>query len=133
MIEVREEVMAPFFTKWHLHGLPFAAVLHRFTEPDHGDFHSHPWPFRSFILSGGYVELVLDVGTGAQRTVEHKPGDSFLVAAEHVHRILALPAGECWTLIQPQGPKVQEPGFYQWRDGKPWHRFWHVPEFSPLS
>lgn len=133
MLDVRHEPMADFFDKWHILGMPFPAVVHRFRHPDFGDFHSHPWGFRSVVLQGGYCEEVLDIRTGAVRLAHHWPGDSFYIAASHIHRITDLPKGECWTLITPQEAKVQEPGFYRWIDGKPWHRLWHESEFTPYE
>lgn len=52
-MNIREEIMSPDFTKFHLEGpWPFHAVMHRFTQPDHGDPHDHPWSFRSNIGFG---------------------------------------------------------------------------------
>ena len=130
LASIRIEEMSPVFTKLHLEGLPFAAVLHRFSDIDRGDPHDHPWPFRSTILSGGYVEQVYHPKAGLVETVERKPGDSFDIGAGHIHRIVDLPAGECWTLIQPLGLKEQEPGFYQFREDGVWQRRWNEPEWS---
>lgn len=131
MMEVRHERMGPHFNKFHLSGLPDYAVLHEFTAPDHGDPHDHPFQADIVVVSGGYVEEVFDLDTGRSRTIERKPGESFHNAAGKIHRIIALPTGRCLTLFVP-GPHERTPGFYQWRDGKPWHRFWHNPEFAPL-
>lgn len=133
MLDLRHEPMSPVFDKWHVGGMPFAAVFHRFTEPDRGDPHDHPWPFRSTVLHGGYVEEVYDLASGSIRHVHRRPGDSFVIEPDHVHRIVELPLGECWTLIQPEGSKVREPGFYQWRDGVAFHRPWHRAEFLPMG
>lgn len=132
MIDVRHERMGDHFEKFHLGGLPFPAVLHCFSAPDHGPPHNHPFRFRSHILSGGYVEEVFD-RTGYSVTKERKVGDSFIIEAEHIHRIIALPRVECWTLMLPLGPKVQEPGFYDFRPDGAYHRFWHEAEFRRIS
>lgn len=34
----------------------FSVYLHRFMRSDEGDFHCHPWPFISYIVSGEYTE-----------------------------------------------------------------------------
>ena len=49
----RIEPMGPHFTKVHLGN---GQVLHRFSEPDTGPPHDHPWGFTSHVLSGGYIE-----------------------------------------------------------------------------
>ena len=118
--------MSSVMTKFHLDGLPFGAVLHRFTGPDLGDPHDHPWPFRSFILSGGYVEAVYSLKYGYEGTRTHPVGASFFVPASHIHRIIHLIDDECWTLILPGEPE-RTPGFYRWVNGEPQHRFWDQP------
>ena len=37
-----------------------ATLLHRFHRGDSPVLHNHPWPFRSWILSGGYTEIRCD-------------------------------------------------------------------------
>lgn len=129
-LHIREERMAEFFTKFHLEGAPFGAVIHRFTSADHGDAHDHPWTFRSFILHGGYVEQVFALdGTSEERV--RKPGDSFRNDAGHIHRIVRLLEPECWTIIVPEAWN-RKPGFYQFRDGVAFHRFWDEREFTPV-
>ena len=124
MLSLRHEPMADFFDKFHVGGLPRAAVFHRFTNADLGDPHDHPWPFTSFIVSGGYIEEVFDRRNGAVEVDVHRPGDSFRVEAHHVHRIVQLLDDECWTLILPEA-YVHEPGFWQFRDDGPWRRPWN--------
>jgi hypothetical protein len=131
MIEVRAERMSDAFVKFHLSNLPPYAVMHEFTAPDNGDPHDHPFSADITVVSGGYVEEVFDLATGASGTIERKPGDSFRNDAGKIHRIIALPTGRCLTLFVP-GEHERTPGFYQWRDGKPWHRFWHDQDFTPL-
>ena len=132
MLDFRVEQMGPHFTKHHIGGLPFAAVIHHFTAPDHGAPHDHPFLFRSTILSGGYVEETF-TPRGPAGTVNRRPGDSYNIPAAHLHRIIELPAGECWTLIQPLGPKEREPGFYQFAEDGLLHRFWYEDEWRNLE
>lgn len=124
----RIEEMGPHFTKVHL---PGSQVLHRFTEPDAGAPHDHPWGFTSHVLSGGYIEDVYTLRPDGIATVERKerrPGTSHQVEAGTVHRIVGLLAGECWTLVEP-GPLEQQSGFYHFDGAGIWHRYWHEAEF----
>lgn len=124
------EQMGGHFAKYHLRGpWPFHPVIHRFTAPDRGDPHDHPWSFRSMILHGGYREEVYSPDGGYVRTIDRKPGDSFLIEAGHIHRIVDLGAAECFTLILPQASE-RVSGFYRWDgDGKCFHRFWHESDW----
>ena len=131
---LRIEEMSPAFTKIHIDGLPFAMVAHRFTGPDHGPFHDHPYPFQSHILWGGYEEEILDVRTGDVTRVERHPGTSHRVEASHVHRITRLLDGECWTsIVLPFGLPALRTGFFEWRENGLWHRFWDEPEFRRVA
>ena len=127
MVDVWQERMSDAMLKIHVPGL---GVIHHFTDRDLGPHHSHPWRFRSIILKGGYVEEVLHPD-GKTETIERKPGATFEIAPDHVHRIIALPTGECWTCIDVLGPKVQEPGFFEWRDGRMFYRQWDAPDWTP--
>jgi hypothetical protein len=132
MLDFRAEPMGPHFTKHHIGGMPFPAVIHHFCAVDLGDPHDHPAKARSVILAGGYCEEVFDPATGASERIWRRPGDSFVMEAAHVHRLVELPEGEAWTLYTPLGPKVQEPGFYEWREGAPWRRAWNG-DWQPVS
>ena len=114
------EPMSPAMTKFHIDA---PAVLHRFTAPDVGDFHDHPWPFSSQVLSGGYVEEVLDLDTLGTSMVLRQPGDVFEITAQHVHRIVRLLDGDCWTAIRP-GPWERKSGFWRVRGGRAEFRTW---------
>ena len=128
-LRIDQEPMNGDFTKYHLRGpWPFHPVLHHFRAPDHGDPHDHPWPFRSVVLAGGYVEEVFSLD-GSSSLVRRNVGESFVIPAGHIHRIVELPEGECWTLITALGPQERVSGFYRFGDGEPMHRFWNEPEF----
>lgn len=130
-MHLNHEPMSPVFDKWHVGGLPCAAVFHRFSAPDNGPPHDHPWGFRSIVLVGGYVEQVFQLD-GTSELVRHDPGDSFHIKAGHIHRIVELPQGECWTLILP-GPSERTSGFYEFREDGTYYRPWHRPEFERLG
>lgn len=130
MITIRTETMSEAMTKFHLEGLPFPAVLHRFTEPDLGDPYDHPWSFRTFILKGGYREHLFS--RRGRREITRLPGETFIVPAARIHRIVELLDGECWTLIMPLPGAAGTPGFYQYREDGIYHRFWHEEEFRKI-
>lgn len=133
MLHITPERMSDLMMKWHLGpgSTGNAIVLHRFVGPDHGPHHSHPFDCRSYILHGGYQEEVLHPdGTIEQR--DHRPGDVVEIPHDHVHRIISLHEGEAITLYEVLGPKVQEPGFYEYRDGRMFYRQWDAADWTPL-
>ena len=113
---MRIERMSPAFVKYHLDD---GRALHRFTRPEPVAFpHDHPWSFHTEILAGGYVEEVFMIhpdGSWSSKLTELVPGLTYKVAATHIHRISALPAGECWTLVRA-GPHERTTLF--WRFGQ---------------
>jgi hypothetical protein len=133
-MEYSVERMNDAFTKYHLNRegeapWPFRPVLHHFTQPDYGDPHDHPWSFTSFVMSGGYVEEVFSITNGVWRSeiVHRLPGTSHHVLATHIHRIIDLPEGECWTMVLG-GPHERETRF--WRFGEHIEsRAWHEHDF----
>ncbi len=131
MIELTEEIMSDVFTKYHIKGLPFDAVLHRFTAPDKGDPHDHPFGFTSFILKGSYVERDYQIMDGKCYVgyVHHKEGSVHRVEAKDIHQIVELPEGECWTLIIPEKWE-REPGFYKFTNEGVFYRQWNEEDFK---
>jgi hypothetical protein len=121
---VRVERMSRAFTKYHLDD---GRALHRFTrEEPHAAPHDHPWSFETTIIDGGYVEEVfhLDAGGGWHSELVHRhPGTSYRVIADHIHRIVELPEGECWTLVS-SGLHERETRFWRFGDAV-WSRAWH--------
>lgn len=127
MIDI--ERMSDVFAKYHLRGpWPFGAVIHQFSDIDRGDPHDHPWGFRSVILHGGYVERVFQPD-GASELVHRNLGDSFEIAATHIHRMEALPNGECWTLVMP-GPHERTSRFWQFREDGSYSRAWNEHDWT---
>lgn len=122
---VRVERMSRAFTKYHLDD---GRVLHRFkAEEPHATPHDHPWSFDTEILDGGYVDEVFqldEAGGWHSELVERLPGTTHHVAATHIHRIVALPTGECWTLVRA-GRHCRQTRF--WRFGETVQsRAWNV-------
>jgi hypothetical protein len=108
--------MSRAFTKYHLDD---GRALHRFRigEP-HADPHDHPWSFETEILAGGYVEEVFNVLAGGgwrSELVFRGPGTVHQVPADHIHRIVELPQGECWTVVRA-GPNVRGTRFWRFGD-----------------
>lgn len=132
MITIEEERMSDSFVKYHIRGLPIAAVLHHFTDVDRGDPHDHPWPFQSTILSGGYTEEVFLKSIGASFIERREVGNSFVVPAQRIHRITELHTGDCWTLILP-GPEEQKSGFWQFREDGVYHRYWDSQDWIKVE
>lgn len=130
-LTLRSEQMNADFVKWHVDGMRVPAVIHRLGV-DLGAPHDHPFGFTSFVICGGYREEVFIPEYGSIGYLLHLPGESFTVKAGHIHRIVELIDGECWTLIVP-GSHERTPGFYEWREGQCFHRFWHEAEFSPFK
>lgn len=110
----RHELMSAAFHKWHLEP---GAVLHRFTAPDEGEHHDHPFSLDIEVLTGGYVEEVLDPATCTTWLVERLPGAAFTIGPDHVHRIVQLLAPECWTVAR-YGEWVRDSGFWRVKDGR---------------
>lgn len=131
MLHITPERMSGHMSKWHIGpgSTGNALVLHRFTGEDTGPHHDHPFRCRSYILHGGYDEEVLHPD-GRIEHRQHRPGDVVSIPHDHVHRIVHLPEGEAITLYEVLGPKVQEPGFFEWRNGAMWQRRWNEPDWT---
>jgi len=128
---VRIERMSRAFTKYHLDD---GRVLHRFRHPEpHANPHDHPWSFETTILDGGYIDEVFHVdadGSWHSERVHRQPGETYSVDATHIHRIVALPTGECWTLVR-SGQNERETRFWRFRDAVQW-RVWHSRKWVSL-
>lgn len=99
--------------------------LHRFEGPDPGiDTHDHPWWFASFVLRGGYDEVVQTVGESngvryarprrSYRT--WRAGSIHKVGLDKSHQIVRLLRIPTWTLVI-RGPVVRQWGFFEKHDG----------------
>lgn len=134
MLEIRQEIMSAVFCKWHLGpgSTGNYIVLHRFSAADTGPHHSHAFDCRSYILHGGYSEEVLHPD-GRIELRHHRPGDVVDIPHDHVHRIVSLHEGEAITLYEVLGPKVQEPGFFEWREDGMWTRKWFEQDWQKID
>lgn len=131
-MNIREEQMSEFFTKYHIEGLPFPAVLHKFTAPDEGDPHDHPFSFTTHIIKGGYFEEVYYLDF-TKRTIFHgvKINSTYHVNYDRIHKIIELPYGETWSLIMPEA-WVKQPCFYRFENNKIFVRQWNETNLKPL-
>ena len=120
---IRIEVMSSAFRKIHLGD---GRALHHFTQGDDGDeYHSHPWPFKSEVLFGGYAEdIVVSLDPFTVLEQRRLPGTTHQVEAGHIHRITRLLDEDCWTLVTA-GPVVQYVRFYRLRDRGVQSRLWN--------
>lgn len=122
---VRVERMPRAFTKYLLDD---GRVLHRFRagEP-YANPHDHSWPSETEILEGGYIEELFRIGPDGWHSeqVHRLPGQVYWIEAT-IHRIVALPTGEWWTLVKAGGHE-HKTRFWRfetvvrsraWQDGK---------------
>lgn len=132
MITVDTEQMSDIFTKYHLRNLPFNAVIHKFTEPDKGDPHNHPFSFTTHILKGSYIERIWTPeynGKWVFADFHRTEGTVQHVRAHRVHQIISLPDGDCYTLILP-GKWERKSGFWRFDESGAKFREWDQPEFN---
>jgi len=139
--DIKVEMMSPEFTKYHLNmdgrqPWPFRPVIHHFNGPDRDGPHSHPWGFTTYIMAGGYVEEVYVVAPDGSwtMTLEHRlPGRVYTFNPDHIHRIVRLPHGECWTMVT-YGPHEKDSRFYSFEEGKPARsRHWSSDIFELIN
>ncbi len=97
-ITIEEQRLSNEFLKCHIRGLPFHAAFHHFTGVDQGPPHDHPCKHTITILKGGYIERVY-TESGESKLVQHNEGDTFIIEASHIHKIVELPFGECLTFV----------------------------------
>lgn len=122
-VDITIERMNGGMVKIHLGTPDKPRVLHWFTHPDHGDPHDHAqFGFWSEVKSGSYIEERYRLDGSFDR-IHRQKGERFYVEPDAIHRIVELPEGECWTMIEPDPHTGQKSGFYQWRPDGLWHRF----------
>ena len=134
-LAIREEELAEHFKKYHVLGpWPFDLVVHEFLGPDLGPPHDHPWGFQSLIVEGGYVEETYTVDGGRGPDREHRKGETFIVEATHIHRVVRLLDDKCWTIILPFiEDEPRRFGFWHFQNGGVWHRPIDRPEFERVE
>ena len=135
-IKIKREKMNAVFTKHHLRGLPFDAVIHHFSEKDQNEhIHDHPFSFTTHILKGSYIERIYEIfedGTYNSAEYHRKEGTSHFVPANTIHEIIELPESECFTLIRPNEWE-KETYFYRFEEGKAFKRKWNQRKFRVVE
>jgi hypothetical protein len=94
---------------------PFNVFIHKFLKGDPDDVHDHPWPYATFILSGGYYEWVPTFNPYTNEKVGETrhwrgPGHFRVCSPTSYHRIELKEGVTAWTLFMP-GPHRREWGF----------------------
>lgn len=90
-------VSAPYLDRWYIiRTKRFGLYLHRFWSSDEDGVHDHPWNNFSWVLAGGYWELLPD----GQR-LWRPPGYKKYRHAEEFHRVELKDgsAGGTWTIF----------------------------------
>lgn len=135
-LHFEKEQMNDVFTKHHIKGLPFDAVIHQFSKKDKNEhIHDHPFSFTTHILKGSYIERIWTInedGTYQSEEFHRKEGTSHRVSADLIHEIIDLPDGECFTLIRPEKWE-QEVSFYRFDKNKSYKRKWNESQFKTFS
>ena len=123
----------PYMLRWWV--IPrnrfFNIYLHKILRSDDDRaLHDHPWWNVSFLLKGGYLEVMpyfsgirghisADLPYGQRRKIRRRFSFVFR-RAEAAHRRELIEAAPCWSLFIT-GPKIREWGFYcpkRWRHWK---------------
>lgn len=89
--------------------IPFSLRIHHIVRPDADrDPHDHPWPARTWILKGWYLEQrlelrpdIIDDNWMEQVTVNYRriPGETARLGYNRYHRIATVAPGGAWTLF----------------------------------
>jgi hypothetical protein len=78
--------------------------------------HDHPWPNRSLLIAGSYVEHL------PEGPIVRHAGDVVDRAAEAAHRLIVEPGAPVISLFVT-GPKVRDWGFHCPEGWVPWQEF----------
>ena len=73
--------------------VPFNLYLHKILLSDEPTFHDHPWPWATFIISGGYYEHT------PKGTLWRGPGSWRIKKSTDLHWLELKKNKPCWTLF----------------------------------
>jgi hypothetical protein len=99
---------SPYIKRWRIVQTPlFAVMIHKISRPDSDrDMHDHPWPFYSFVLSGGYSEIYADNLKAAQGLISWgqtkrtlSMGHGRLIRRGQFHKITTLFESPTWSIV----------------------------------
>ena len=107
----------PYMTRWGWRSPFFGIYLHKFERGDADPYvHDHPWVFVSFVLRGGYTEVVRNNFT--HETYKRHIRFVNLKRRDDAHYIESLDRVPTWTLVfvgrrrRTWGFNVPLPNFY---------------------
>lgn len=105
----------------------FGVKLHWIHRPDTDrHLHDHPWWFVSFVLWGGYEEIVPYAGDYKGKDIEYRDISWFnFKRATDSHRIVCLHESPTLTLVI-NGPKTRTWGFHTENGFVPWRQYLNV-------
>lgn len=87
---------------WLLRCGPLQIRIHHIMAEDIGrDMHDHPWPFRTFVLRGGYIEHRESTGRAIRL-----PGRTAAMGRGEFHRISKIAPQGAWTLFATWGERT---------------------------
>lgn len=103
---IRDDRGVPFLYRYHLFSLSNdgpGICIHHFvkSDPDRG-YHDHPWQHGlSFILCGGYDELIVKSVQQQQHTKIERPRFTFnrIRGQGHFHRVMLKEGTDAWTIF----------------------------------
>jgi len=99
----------------------FGIYIHWFEASDDDSLHDHPWPFLSFILSGGYWEHTPGPD-GSLIKCWHPAGAVRVCPARWLHRVEIDPECRPVTLVL-RGTQVRRWGFQTCAGWIPWPKY----------
>ena len=123
--EARGDAESAYLTRYCLIAGRFGQVaVHVFHRSDADDLHDHPWPFLSFILWRGYVEVTDEIRDRHIARIGRRkiPGMMLFRRPEHQHRVELIDGKKAVTLVV-MGPIVREWGFLTSEGWKQWRRY----------
>lgn len=83
----------PFMRRWVINfGLFTLRIHHWLDSDDERTLHDHPWWFFTYILKGGYLEMLTYYTTPMEK------GDYVFRSATHKHRVVDIEK-PCWTFV----------------------------------
>ena len=103
--------------RWRLTRIGWLGIyLHHFDDDWVGAMHDHPYRIVSIGLLGKYKE---ETPSGARI---HRAPWVRSFPALHIHRIVMVDGGSCWTIMIALKP-VRTWGFYTSAGWMPWHKY----------
>lgn len=89
-----------YLTRYIFYRTPFGCLyLHHIHQPDPDrHLHNHPYAAKSYILHGGYTEIVQHPLSNSPQRRTHVQGETNVLAFNSFHRIVAVQPNT-WTLV----------------------------------